>query len=167
MALCVNRFRRAGENATALDMRSRMVREVAGNAAGAAWVRWEFAHWLQRHFCLGEQRRSDLVLAVNEATANAVEYGCPNRAGQGTVVVDATYDSGTGSLTVTVSDRGRWRLVAVETPTETKQLVDRGRGIALMRLLTDELRISPSAGGTQISLVWTDLQSRNPVLSCL
>jgi hypothetical protein len=39
---------------------------------------------LQRHFSLDAQRRTEKVLAVNEALTNTVESGCSVRDGQGT-----------------------------------------------------------------------------------
>ena len=157
-------FRRAGENHAALDVRSHVARGVVGSAGDVAQVRREFARWLQRRFFLNESRRCDLTLAVNEALTNAVEFGYFDGTGEGLVVFNATYDKITRLLTVTVSNRGRWRLRLAETATVTEPLATRGRGIVLMELLTDELRIVPSERGTEVSLVWTDLQPRYPVL---
>lgn len=162
MALGVNTFRRVPRTPQS-DMRSSMVRNVAGNAAEVAGLRGEFTQWLQRHFYLNESRRSDLALAVNEALINAAEFGHPDRAGQGIVTFNAAYDEAVGTLTVTINDRGRWRLRLTRTAAE--QSVKRGRGIALMQILTDELRISPSDRGTQVSLVWTNVQPHYFVLS--
>lgn len=162
--MCVNRFRRAGENSAALDVRSHVARGVVGSADDVAQVRREFAWWLQRRFFLDESRRCDLTLAVNEALTNAVEFGYFDGTGEGLVVFDATYDKITRLLTVTVSNRGRWRLRLAETATVDRSLATRGRGIVLMDLLTDELRIVPSERGTEVSLVWNDLQPRFPIL---
>jgi serine/threonine-protein kinase RsbW len=162
MALCVNRFRPATRTPR-FDMRSHMVRTVAGNAADVAQLRGEFTQWLQRHFHLNDQRRSDLALAVNEALINAAEFGHPDRFGQGIITFHAAYDETVGTLTVTIGDHGRWRLRLTRTAAE--QSVKRGHGIALMQILTDELRISPSVRGTQVSLVWTNVPPRYLVLS--
>lgn len=166
MALWVNGFRRADpQSAEGLGLCSLMVCTVVGSAAEVARVRGEFTHWLQRHFCLDESRRSDLALAVNEALINAVEFGHPARARDGVITVNAIYDKASGTLTVKVRDRGRWRLRLADTDTAAKQSVKRGYGIALMRLLADELRINPSQRGTQVTLVWTDVQPRYLVSS--
>jgi serine/threonine-protein kinase RsbW len=162
MALCVNKCRSATRTPRS-DMRAHMVRTVTGNAVEVTLLRGEFTQWLQRHFHLNEQRRSDLALAVNEALINAAEFGHPNRAGQGIVTFHAAYDEGVGTLTVTISDRGRWRLRLTRTPVE--QSDKRGLGIALMQSLADEFRISPSDRGTQVSLVWAHVQPRYLVLS--
>lgn len=104
------------------------------------------------------------MLAVNEALTNAAEHGRPDRGGAGIVVFDAAYDQGAQTLTVTVSNHGRWRLTKAETWTAAGQFALRGRGVALMRLLSDELRISSTHAGTDVLLVWTELQSRHPIL---
>ena len=101
---------------------------------------------------------------MNEALTNAVEFGYFDGTGEGLVVFDATYDKITRLLTVTVRNRGRWRLRLAETATVDGFLATRGRGIVLMELLTDELRIVPSERGTEVSLVWNDLQPRFPIL---
>jgi two-component sensor histidine kinase len=88
MALCVNSFRSATRTPRS-DMRAHMVRTVTGNAVEVTQLRGEFTQWLQRHFHVNEQRRSDLALAVNEALINAAEFGHPNRAGQGIVTFHA------------------------------------------------------------------------------
>ena len=69
----------------------------------------------------------------------------------------AVYDDDTGILTVTVSDGGRWRLVATTAP-PPGHCPQRGRGVPLMRVLTDGLQIDNSERGTQVSLVWADLR---------
>jgi serine/threonine-protein kinase RsbW len=70
------------------DDRSRFVRtRVAADARRAARTRAEFGSWLETHFTLRAERANDLLLAVNEAIANAAEFA----------YVDA-------------SQRGRWTL---------------------------------------------------------
>jgi serine/threonine-protein kinase RsbW len=134
-----------------------MARTLSVDASGAARTRTEFASWLQRHFLsLGDERFSDLVLAVNEALANAVEFGYPEIPGQGTVAFTAVYHDDTDTLAVTVTDRGRWRQVT-ESSTAPAQDTLRGRGIPLIRLLTDETRIDTSESGTQVLLIWANL----------
>ncbi|HEY3996274.1 MAG TPA: hypothetical protein VGM40_09965 [Mycobacterium sp.] len=57
------------------DDRSRFVRaRVAADARSAARTRTEFGVWLERHFTLAADRFSDLLLAVNDAIANAAEF---------------------------------------------------------------------------------------------
>ena len=153
----MNRFQSAAAGATTLDDRSRMARGVAGDRYGAARARGEFQGWLRQYLSVCEQRHGDMVLAVNEALANAVEFGSSPRMGRGVVAFAAVYREDTHTLNVTVTDGGRWRLAATAPPITAGHSPRRGFGIPLMRLLADELRIDTSERGTQVSLVWTDL----------
>ena len=47
---------------------------VLADAACAAQMRQEFSDWLTRYFALDPTKASDVVLAVNEALANAAEF---------------------------------------------------------------------------------------------
>jgi len=49
-----------------------------------------------------------VLLAVNEAIANAAEFAYVDSRQPGTLDVDATYDADSGTLAVTVNDHGRW-----------------------------------------------------------
>ncbi|MGH3267359.1 MAG: ATP-binding protein [Trebonia sp.] len=137
-----------------IDDRSRFVRtRVAADAHSAARTRAEFGAWLKRYFSLGADRRSDLLLAVNEAIANATEFAYVDAAQSGTVDVNAAYDGDADTLAVTVDDRGRWRH---PVPVRRQQQV-RGRGIPLMEALADEAVIDRTPHGTCVTLTWTDL----------
>ncbi|OBK21510.1 ATP-binding protein [Mycobacterium asiaticum] len=138
---------------TPLDDRSSFVRTgVAADGSNAARLRVEFRNWLDRHFTLGAERFSDLVLAVSEALANVAEfaYSAPDR---GTMDIHATYDPDSDSLAVTVKDRGQWRKRAAAED------FSRGRGIPLMRALADEADINGTARGTQVRLLWKRLNA--------
>ncbi len=138
------------------DERSCFVRiRVAADALNASRIRVEFRSWLDRHFTLGAERLSDLVLAVSEALANAAEFAYTDTADdpgiRGTMDLSAAYDVSSDTLSVTVQDRGRWRQRA-----GTRD-VTRGRGIPLMRLLADEADIRGTPRGTQVTLKWMRL----------
>jgi anti-sigma regulatory factor (Ser/Thr protein kinase) len=49
----------------------------------AAEIRREFSNWLRRHFMLDATKASDMVLAVNEAMANAAEFAYVRASSQG------------------------------------------------------------------------------------
>jgi anti-sigma regulatory factor (Ser/Thr protein kinase) len=140
------------------DDRSRFVRtRIAADAPSAARTRSEFGSWLDRHFALGDERFNDLVLAVNEAIANAAEFAYVDTAQVGTMDVSADYDVDSDTLAVTVNDRGRWRKNA---PVATGgRCAVRGRGIPLMRALADEAIIASTSQGTHVKLTWTHLHS--------
>ena len=78
----------------------------------------------------------DLVLAVDEAVANAIEHGGAD------VVLSAREEH--GSVFFVVFDGGVWRPGA-----DHKW---RGRGIAIMRALVDDVQIEPTPAGTTVVL---------------
>ena len=85
---------------------------------------------------------AEVALAVHEAAANAVEHAYPR--GSGELIVRARQDD--GRLVVIVEDEGEWR-----APSRTNQ---RGRGLALMHGLMDDVEIVPSeaGSGTRVTL---------------
>ncbi|MCK0174150.1 MULTISPECIES: ATP-binding protein [Mycobacteriaceae] len=125
---------------------------VAADGEAAARLREEFARWLEMHFELDPVRSSDLLLATNEALANAAEFAYWEAAVPGTMDLDALFDPTTGTLTVTIVDRGTWR-------EKTPEMADRarGRGIPLMEALTDRAAIDTTSGGTRVQLQWTGI----------
>lgn len=141
-------------HASNVDDRTLFVRtHVAADARSAARTRAEFGAWLNRYFSLCADRFSDLLLAVNEAIANAAEFAYVDAAQRGTVDVSATYDGDADTLAVTVDDRGRWRQ-KVAGPRHRQM---RGRGIPLMEALADEAVIDHTPQGTRVTLTWTGL----------
>ncbi|MEE2854025.1 MAG: ATP-binding protein [Actinomycetota bacterium] len=137
-----------------IDDQSRFVRtRVGADARSAARIRAEFGVWLGRYFSLDDDRFSDLLLAVNEAIANAAEFAYVDAAERGTVDVRAAYDGGSDTLAVSVDDRGRWRQ---KKPVQYQQQM-RGRGIPLMEALADDVSINRTRQGTRVTLTWTGL----------
>ncbi|OBH99408.1 ATP-binding protein [Mycobacterium sp. E2733] len=139
------------------DNRSRFARNrVAADPRSAARARAEFGAWLETHFTLGSDRFSDVLLAVNEAIANAAEFAYCETPQRGTLDVSAAYDGPSDTLSVIVDDRGRWRQ---KVPARYQQQL-RGRGIPLMETLADEVSIDRTPRGTRVTLTWTDLTRR-------
>jgi anti-sigma regulatory factor (Ser/Thr protein kinase) len=92
---------------------------------------------------LGSSGTYDLMVAVSEASANAIEHGL----GQGDLEVSA-YRS-PGRLTVTVRHPGAFRPRMAGDPARAH----RGMGLPLMLALTNELTVTrPRSGGTCVSL---------------
>ncbi|EHB50269.1 putative anti-sigma regulatory factor, serine/threonine protein kinase [Mycolicibacterium rhodesiae JS60] len=118
--------------------------DVVADAHNAARIRDDFASWLRARGDLDRVRFSDVVLAVNEALANAAEFAYLH-GGPGTLDVEAVHDG--AILTITIADQGRWR-----ESTPATQSRSRGRGIPLMRALADDLTIDSSALGTTVCL---------------
>ncbi|KLO43109.1 anti-sigma regulatory factor [Mycobacterium nebraskense] len=141
-----------------IDARSRFVRKrVAADPRSAARARAEFGSWLETHFALDADRFSDVLLAVNEAIANAAEFAYFDALQRGTLDVSAAYDRQSDTLAVAVDDRGRWRQ---KVPTQHHQQL-RGRGIPLMEALADEVTIDLTPHGTRVTLTWADLTRRS------
>lgn len=131
--------------------------DVSADAVTAAWTRDEFTQWLRRRTGLDPTRVCDVVLAVNEALANSVEFAYLD-GGDGTVDVEAVRDVRRCTLTVTVSDRGHWR----ETDPLNRQRC-RGRGIPLMRTFADSVIIDTSGLGTSVAMRFDDVHAPRPV----
>ncbi|MCV7079245.1 ATP-binding protein [Mycobacterium szulgai] len=142
---------------TCIDDRSRFQRtRVVADAPSAAQTRLEFGNWLQRHFALSAERFNDLLLAVNEALANAAEFAYTDFSHSGTLDVSAAYDENSDTLAVTVNDRGRWRVPEPAAGGTRFQI--RGRGIPLMRALADTATIDCTPNGTHVTLTWNRLR---------
>jgi anti-sigma regulatory factor (Ser/Thr protein kinase) len=105
---------------------------VLADAACAAQLRQEFSVWLKRYFALDPTKVSDVVLAVNEALANAAEFAYSAVERPGAMHLRADYDTRAEVLTVTVTDEGAWRIADGE-----HKHISRGRGIPLMEALAD------------------------------
>ena len=122
---------------------------IAADAENAARVREEFARWLEQFFDLDPIRSSDVVLAINEALANAAEFAYLSAGRVGTMDMQARYDLDAATLTAMISDSGVWRMSDPNSASRT-----RGRGIPLMRALSDRASIESSSEGTQVLLGW-------------
>lgn len=88
---------------------------------------------------------TDLVLATYEAMANVVEHAYCDRAG-GLLVLHAHVDIAHHAVIVTVTDYGHWR------PPHGPGT--RGRGLRLIRGLTEHTEISPGAHGTTVAMTY-------------
>ncbi|MFC4017102.1 SpoIIE family protein phosphatase [Micromonospora sp. GCM10011542] len=120
--------------ALAFDGAPRFRSEFPASMSELGPMRAELQAWLAA--CeVDEIERFGVVLACSEAVANAIEHGyAGNRAG--TVVVTATIDG--DILRLRVSDGGQWRA--------PRASVDRGRGMALMGRLMDDLVVDRGEG---------------------
>jgi anti-sigma regulatory factor (Ser/Thr protein kinase) len=115
-----------------------------------AVIRRELAGWLAP-LQLTDHETADVVLAVDEAAANAVRhaYG-PDESG----VVELTLWTEGGTLSIEVVDHGHWRPPPAE-PTSG------GRGIALMNVMSESVLIHYDERGSRVLLRHTipDLHS--------
>lgn len=106
-----------------------------------AEVRHRTQKWLAQ--CpLGEDQTYDVLLAIGEACANAIEHG--HRGDGGTVRLRMEHEA--DGLRITVADHGRWK-----SPAPGPDPV-RGRGMAIIRALVAEVEVIISAGGTTVEM---------------
>jgi serine/threonine-protein kinase RsbW len=120
---------------------------VVATDRNASMARRRLRDWLTLD--VASDLLDDLVLAVYEAMTNAVEHGYadqPHRPGS----VRLQARRGSGQVQITVADEGSWRA-------STGQRF-RGRGLALMRLLTHDVHIVSGHGGTVVRL-WAEVIS--------
>lgn len=108
-------------------------------------LRRALADWACR-LGLAADTISDLVLGAYEAMANVVEHAYHDRAG-GLIDLYAHADSARRTVTVTVTDYGRWRPPPAG-PTR------RGRGLPLIHGLTKNAKISASPHGTTVAMTY-------------
>lgn len=106
--------------------------------ASVAEFRAGFGAWLA-DLGVGTADRDDLVLAVSEACSNAVEHG-----GGGVQMVHLVAELRGDEIAVSVRDRGRWRPPSVRP--------ERGRGMGILRQVTDSLEVRRRRGGTEVRM---------------
>ena len=107
-----------------------------------ATVRSTVKEWLAGSAADG-QLLDDIVLVVNEASANAVEHAYRERE-EGDIRIEAFAGD---DLLVRVADRGAWR--------EPQDDPIRGRGLHLIRSLVDDLVIESEGDGTTVHMRWS------------
>jgi serine phosphatase RsbU (regulator of sigma subunit)/anti-sigma regulatory factor (Ser/Thr protein kinase) len=107
-------------------------------------VRHRVLEWLEQ-VGVPDPPRADIVLAVNEVVANAIEHGSAFDPSM-LVSVEASFRD--PELIVSVSDRGRWRSDLERSDSE------RGRGLPIVERLSDDVRIETGAPGTTVTVRW-------------
>ena len=143
------------------DSRTRFAQtSVLADAARAAQLRQEFCIWLKQYFALDPTKTSDVVLAVNEALANAAEFAYAKADRPGAMHLLADYDTASSTLTVTVTDEGAWRMANGEN-----KKLSRGRGIPLMQALADRATIDSTPAGTRVRLEWNHVDAAQGVVT--
>ena len=110
---------------------------VSLRAALARWLAALIPPW-------AEIQREDILLASYEALANVAEHAYRDQPpGQVTLEAQRTDER----LTVTVRDAGTWRIPTNRDP-------HRGRGLHMIRVLTQHNTITNSPDGTEVSMTW-------------
>lgn len=86
-----------------------------------------------------------VVLSGYEVLANSVEHGYREHGGAGPVELYASHAD--DMITLTVVDHGRWR-----TPPSDPGF--RGRGLDLVRGLSDDVEMTRTEHGTTVTMTW-------------
>ena len=93
---------------------------------------------------VGADQTMDVLVAAGEAVANAIEHGHRHSPG-GMISLDAT--ALVDRLQLRITDSGTWK-----SPRPPSEQSRRGRGIALMRGLMQDVTITPGSTGTTVHL---------------
>jgi anti-sigma regulatory factor (Ser/Thr protein kinase) len=101
-------------------------------------IRQELRRWLRARGA-DDDEAYDITVACQEACANAAEHAYGP--GPRSFLLEAACDA--GGVRLTVRDEGRWRAPRGE---------HRGRGIALMRMLMDDVEVESGEQGTRVVL---------------
>ncbi|WIX76788.1 ATP-binding protein [Amycolatopsis carbonis] len=109
----------------------------------ASTLRYALIDWARARG-LPDELIADLALAVYEALVNAAEHAYPDGT-TGMLDLHAHHDN--QIVRVTVTDHGEWSPQPAPDPR-------RGRGLALMDLLSDHAEITPTEQGTVITMAW-------------
>jgi len=115
--------------------------EFPADASQLAPARHALRGWLKRARVNPDQSM-DVLIAAGEAVANAIEHGHRHNP-QGVISIDAT--AMVDRVQLTITDTGSWK------PPQSGDST-RGRGIALMRGLMQEVAINPDDTGTTVHL---------------
>ncbi|ORW85336.1 ATPase [Mycobacterium sp. IEC1808] len=116
--------------------------EFPADVSQLAPTRTALRRWLTRAKLDADQTMNVLV-AAGEAVANAIEHGHRHSPG-GTISLGATIL--VDQVRLTITDTGSWK------PPQPAAETNRGRGIALMRGLMQDVTINPEAAGTTVHL---------------
>ncbi len=112
----------------------------------------EFVNYFARDVNVDEEKIPGLLLAITEATTNAIIHG--NKSDESKIVsIDATVDN--GKLIISIKDEGRgFDPAIVPDPTHPDNLLkDSGRGLYLMRIYMDDLQYKHTVNGTETILI--------------
>lgn len=130
---------------------------VVATMTHAVQIRDDFAAWMRDLLALDAEKTADIVLAVNEALANAAEHAYLTSPEPGLMHARAEHDPALATLTVWITDEGRWH---VKDPALAAD-PGRGRGTMLMRSLADRSAVESASTGTEVRLQWDHIRARS------
>jgi serine/threonine-protein kinase RsbW len=103
-----------------------------------------FADGAAARFGLAERERYEFTFAVNEAVSNAIEHGSPSP--DGTIRMAVAEED--GALVFEVEDHGTF----APKPQAVDPFPERGRGLAFMAAVVDEVDVRRGESGTVVRL---------------
>jgi len=113
-------------------------------------LRARLRQWLSAA-SIGGPQATDVMIAVGEAAANAVEHATAGRpADAAPVQVSLTARAAHTMVQLTIADTGNWRSPPADR--EDPAPGTRGHGVVFMHALMDDVTIDPSALGTTVTL---------------
>jgi serine/threonine-protein kinase RsbW len=135
------------ESDEAQSKASRKEFEFPGDLASVAESREQVMQFVGQH-CSDEGDRIDILVALQEALANAALHGCGDDAAK---KIECAVEAGSSEIVITVCDPGPGFDLALADPTNfTATTRSNGRGICLMRSLMTEVAFAH--GGSEIQL---------------
>ena len=117
--------------------------------ADLRWLRQarDWAERAAREFGFEADHCYQVKLAMSEAVANAIQHGSASPEDPIHISARASRDS-RDSLVFEVRDTGVY-----QAPEEPPEMSERGRGLALVGLVMDEVELAPGEGGSVLRFV--------------
>jgi GAF domain-containing protein/anti-sigma regulatory factor (Ser/Thr protein kinase) len=116
----------------------RLELHLSAEPSSLATMRRAFQEWL-RGAEIGDRLGYDVLVALGEAAANAVEHAY----GPSEAHFEVTAELKDGNVVITVRDEGHWR------PARGSH---RGRGLSMMRDLMDDVKVESDERGTVVAM---------------
>lgn len=118
--------------------------DVDADPGQLAVIRQRLSQWLTL-VGVPSYLSADILLVVNEACSNSIEHGYANcHPG----VVRLSGDVAAEGIWISVEDFGQWRTNVSGAD------IARGRGLPLMRVMSDGLNVHTSAEGTRVTMTF-------------
>jgi anti-sigma regulatory factor (Ser/Thr protein kinase) len=124
-----------------------LARRGHADAHTVAEFRSAVDEWIDDTIAVTAERRSDILLATDEALSNCADHAYREHGGRGTMTIEVAHRREDATVVVCIKDYGAW---TAPTPRTTAAL--RGRGIVLMRALADDVSIDGRGDGTTVYL---------------
>ncbi|OBJ17430.1 SpoIIE family protein phosphatase [Mycobacterium colombiense] len=117
--------------------------ETGATADQLVIIRHRLADWLHAAG-VPDDRAADIVLVVNEACTNCVEHAYRGFAA-GTMLLEVSIAD--GEVRTRITDYGSWKMPAIPPG-------NGGRGLPLMRVLSDSMELDKTASGTTADIAF-------------